>query len=75
MTKELTPLKLMGTMNVRLESNGRETTAKIRLIGDILPSIIERELSANLGLKLVQQKPEEAVMWIEEMRPASKRLN
>ena len=65
----------MGAMNVPLELNGQETTAKIRVIGGILPSIIERELMTNLGLKLVQQKPEEAVMWIEDMRPASKRLN
>ena len=52
-------------MTVQLESNGWNTTARIRVIGGNRPSIIGRELMDKLGLKLIQKQLEGTVMMID----------
>ena len=45
------PLRLLGTMDVSLETNGWMTNSSIRVIGGSRPSIIGRDLMPNLGLQ------------------------
>ena len=58
-------LRLLGTMDVLLETNGWVTNANIRVIGGSRPSIIGRDLMPNLGLQIVQKAPEENVMSVQ----------
>ena len=51
-------------MTVQLISNGWKTVANIKVIGGNRPSIINRDLMADLGLQLVQKAPGELVMEI-----------
>ena len=62
------PLKLHRAMAVQPESNGWNTTARIRVIGGNRPSIIGRDFMDKLGLKLIQQQPEGTVMAIDQDR-------
>ena len=59
------PIRLLGTMRVELVSNGWVTSASIRVIGVTRPSIIGRDLIAELGLHLVQKKSGHKVMSIQ----------
>ena len=59
------PLRLLGTMDVLLETNGWVTSANIRVIGGTRPSIIGRDLIPNLGLQIVQKASEENVMSVQ----------
>ena len=59
------PLRLLGTMDVLLETNGWVTNANIRVISVSRPSIIGRDLMPNLGLQIVQKAPEENVMSVQ----------
>ena len=63
------PLRLLGTMNVSLETNGWVTEAKIKVIGGNRPSIIGRDLMPILGLQIVQRTPEEKEMSVQEEHP------
>ena len=65
------PLRLLGTMDVLLETNGWVTNANIRVIGGSRPSIIGRDLMPNLGLQIVQKTPEENVMSVQSDQSAS----
>ena len=56
----------MGRLKVVLETNGWETMARIRVIGESPPGLYERNLMANLGLQLVQQKPGREMMSGEQ---------
>ena len=58
-------LRLLGTMDVLLETNGWVTNANIRVIGGSRPSIIGRDLMPNLGLQIVQKAPEQNVMSVQ----------
>ena len=58
------PLRLLGTMDVLLETNGWVNYANIRVTGGSRPSIIGRDLMPNLGLQIVQKAPEENVMTV-----------
>ena len=60
------PINLLGTMKVQLASNGWSTSAVIKVIGGARPSIIGRDLISHLGLQLVQRKPGQEVMSIQE---------
>ena len=60
------PLSLLKTMTVQLTSNGWKTVAAIEVIGGNRPSIISRDLMAELRLQLVQRAPREPVMEIHE---------
>ena len=60
------PLSLLGTMTVQLTSNGLKTVAIITVNVGNQPSIIGRDLMAQLGLQLVQKAPREPVMKIHE---------
>ena len=64
-----TPLGLLGTMDVALETNGWVTNANIRVIRGSRPSIIGRDLMPNLGLQIVQRAPEENVMSVQGEQP------
>ena len=66
------PLRLLGTMNLSLETNGWVTEAKINVIGGNRPSIIGRGLMPNLGLQIVQRTPEEKVMSVPEEQLGAK---
>ena len=66
------PLRLLGTMNVSLETSGGLIEAKIKVIGGNRPSIIGRDLMPNLGLQIVQRTPEENVMSVQEEQPGPK---
>ena len=59
------PLRLLGTMDVLLETKGWVTNANIRVIGGSRPSNIGRDLMPNLGLQIVQKAPEENVMSVQ----------
>ena len=59
------PLRLLGTMDVLLETNGWVINANIRVIGGSRPSIIGRDLMPNLGLQIVQMAPEGNVMSVQ----------
>ena len=59
------PLRLLGTVDVSLETNGWVTNANIRVIGGSRPSIIGRDLMPNLKLQIVQKVPEENVMSVQ----------
>ena len=59
------PLRLLGTMDVSLETNGWLTNANIRVIGGSRLSIIGRDLMPNLGLQIVQKAPLENVMSVQ----------
>ena len=59
------PLRLLGTMDVSLETNGWVTNAIIRVIGGSKPSIIGRDLVPYLGLQIVQKVPKENVMSVQ----------
>ena len=63
------PLRLLGTMDVSLETNGWATSANIRVIGGSRTSIIGRDLMPNLGLQIVQKAPEENVMSVQGEKP------
>ena len=63
------PLRLLGTMNGLLETNGWATEARIKVIGGNRPSIIGRDLMPNLGLQLVQRTPEQKVMSVQGEQP------
>ena len=65
------PLRLLGTMDVLLETNGWVTNANIRVIGGSRPSIIGRDLMPNLGLQIVQKTPEENVMSVQSDQSAA----
>ena len=65
------PLRLLGTMDVSLETNGWVTSANIRVIGGSRPSIIERDLMPNLGLQIVQKAPEENSMSVQGEQPGA----
>ena len=52
---------------MELASNGWSTSAVIKVIGAARPSIIGRDLMPNLGLQLVQRKPGQEVMSIQEI--------
>ena len=65
------PLRLLGMMNVSLETNGWVTNANIKVIGGNRPSIIGRELMPNLGLQIVQRTPEEKVMSVQGEQPGA----
>ena len=58
------PIHFLGTLRVELVSNGWVTSAPIKIIGGTRPSIIGRDLMADLGLQLVQKKPVHKVMSI-----------
>ena len=58
------PLRLLGTMDVSIETNGWVTYANIRVIGVSRPSIIGRDPMSSLGLQIVQRAPEENVMSV-----------
>ena len=60
------PLKLIGTITLTLESIGWRVNARIKFIGGNRPSIISRDLVPQLGLQLVQQKPGDQIMSIDE---------
>ena len=64
------PLRLLGTMDVLLETNGWVTNANIRVIGGSRKSIIGRDLMPNLGLQIVQKAPEENVMSVQSDQSA-----
>ena len=59
------PLRLLGTMDVSLETNRWVTSANIRVIGGSRPSIIGRDLMPSMGLQIVQKAPEENVMSVQ----------
>ena len=65
------PLRLLGTMNVSMETKGWVTDANIKLIGGNRPSIIGRVLMPNLGLQIVQRTPEEKVMSVQGEQPGA----
>ena len=65
------PLRLLGTMDISLETNGWVTNANIRVIGGSRPSIIGRDLMPNLGLQIVQRAPEEKVMSVQGEPPGA----
>ena len=60
------PLELIRTMTITLESNGWRLNARIKVIGGNRPSIIERDLMPQLGLQLVQQTSGDQIMSIDE---------
>ena len=64
-------LRLLGTMDVSLETNGCMTNANIRVIGGSRPSIIGRDRMPNLGLQIVQKAPEENVMSVQGEQPGA----
>ena len=68
---ENNPLRLLGTMDVSLETNGWATSANIRVIGGSRTSIIGRDLMPNLGLQIVQKAPEENVMSVQGEQPGA----
>ena len=51
---------------MELASNGWSTEAAIKVIGGAGPSIIDRDLMPQLGLQIVQRKPGQEVMSIQE---------
>ena len=53
-------------MKVELASNGWSTSAVIKVIGGARPSIIGRDLMPHLGLQLVQWKPGQDVLSIQQ---------
>ena len=64
-------LRLLGTMDVFLETHGWVTNANIRVIGGSRPSIIGRDVMPNLGLQIVQKAPEENVMSVQGEQPGA----
>ena len=66
------PLRLLGKINVSLETNGWVTDANMKVIGGNRPSIIGRDLMPNLGLQTVQRTPEETVMSFQGEQPGAK---
>ena len=65
------PLRLLGTMNVSLETNWWVTNANIKVIGGNRPSIIGRDLMPNLGLHIVLRAPEDNVMSVRGEQPGA----
>ena len=55
-------------MRMELASNGWSTTAVIKVIGGARPIIIGRDLMTLLGLQLVQRKPGQEVMAIQDVQ-------
>ena len=67
------PLRLLGAMDVSLETNGWVTNANIKVIGGSRPSINGRDLMPNLALQqIVQKAPEENVISVQREQPAAK---
>ena len=60
------PINLLGTMKVELASIGWSTSAVLKIIGGARPSITGRDLMSHLVLQLVQRKPGQEVMSIQE---------
>ena len=54
------PLNLLATMNVNLTSSGWPTSASIKVIEGKRPSIIGRDLMAELGLHVITEGTAEA---------------
>ena len=65
------PLRLLGTMNLLLETSRWATEARIKVIGGNRPSIIGRDLMPNLGLQIVQRSPEQKVMSVQGEQPGA----
>ena len=64
---------LTSTMKVNLASNGWATSASIKVIGENPPSIIGRDLMAELGPQLTQKAPGEHVMPLQNENAEEKR--